>query len=51
LNISITNSIHTIKELKTKGEKITIRKIAQISRVSKSSAEKYLKQAREEGLI
>jgi len=40
-----------IKKLKQEGEKITIRKIAQLSKTSKSSAEKYLKQAKEEGII
>lgn len=40
-----------IEILKTKGEKISIRKIMKEAQVSKSSVEKYLKQAKEEGII
>ncbi len=40
-----------IKELKEKGEKVTIMKIVELAKVSKNSASKYIKQAREEGLI
>ena len=40
-----------IEELKKKGEKITILKIAEIANVNKNSANKYLKQAREEGIV
>ena len=40
-----------IEELKKKGEKVTILKIAKIANVNKNSANKYLKQAREEGIV
>jgi len=40
-----------IEKLKAKGEKISIRKIMKEAQVSKSSVEKYLKQAKEEGII
>jgi response regulator of citrate/malate metabolism len=40
-----------IKLLKEKNEKISVRKVMKEAKVSKSSAEKYLKQAREEGII
>ena len=40
-----------IQELKEKGEKITSIKIMKLAKVSKNSALKYIKQAREEGLI
>jgi len=40
-----------IQELKEKEEKITSIKIMEIAKVSKNSALKYLKQAREEGII
>ena len=40
-----------IQKLKEKQEKISIRKVMKEAQVSKSSVEKYLKQAREEGLI
>jgi len=40
-----------IKILKEKGEKISIRKVMKEAQVSKSSVEKYLKQAKEEGII
>ena len=40
-----------IQELKEKGEKITSIKIMEIAKVSKNSALKYLKQAREEGIV
>jgi DNA-binding transcriptional regulator LsrR (DeoR family) len=33
------------------GEKVTILKIAKIANVNKNSANKYLKQAREEGIV
>ena len=40
-----------IQELKEKGEKITSIKIMEIAKVSKNSALKYLRQAKEEGII
>ena len=40
-----------IKSLKEKNEKISIRKVTEKAKVSKSSVEKYLKQAKEEGLV
>ena len=40
-----------IQKLKEKGEKVTILKVVEIAKVSKSSASKYLRQAREEGII
>ncbi|WP_456488871.1 hypothetical protein [Caminibacter pacificus] len=40
-----------IQELKEKNEKISVRKVMKEAQVSKSSVEKYLKQAREEGII
>ena len=40
-----------IKKLKEKGEKVTILKIVEIAKVSKNSASKYIKQAKEEGII
>ena len=40
-----------IQELKEKGEKITVRKVKALAEVSMASAQKYVKQAREEGLI
>ncbi len=40
-----------ITKLKEKGEKATILKIVEIAKVSKNSASKYLKQAKEEGII
>jgi Fic family protein len=40
-----------IEKLKKNGEKITILKIAEIANVNKNSANKYLKQAREEGIV
>ena len=40
-----------IQELKEKGEKVTIRKIKELAKVSINSASKYLKQAKEEGII
>ena len=40
-----------IQKLKEKGEKVTILKIVELAKVSKNSASKYIKQAREEGLI
>jgi len=40
-----------IQELKKQGEKITSIKIMEIAKVSKNSALKYLRQAREEGII
>ena len=40
-----------IKELKEKGEKITIKKVEAIAKVSYLSARKYVKQAKEEGII
>ena len=42
---------YAIKQLKEKEEKISIRKVMQEAQVSKSSVEKYLKQAKEEGII
>ena len=40
-----------IQELKKKGEKATVRKVKELANVSMNSATKYLKQAKEEGLI
>jgi len=40
-----------IEELKEQGEKATILKIVEVAKVSKNSASKYLKQAKEEGII
>jgi len=40
-----------IEELKRRGEKVTILKIAEIAKVNKNTANKYLKQAREEGIV
>jgi len=40
-----------IEELKKRGEKVTILKIAEIAKVNKNTANKYLKQAREEGIV
>jgi len=40
-----------IQELKEKGEKATVRKVKELANVSMNSATKYLKQAREEGII
>ena len=40
-----------IKELKEKGEKVTVRKVKTLAEVSIASAQKYVKQAREEGII
>jgi len=40
-----------IKKLKEKNEKVTILKIVEIAEINKNSASKYLKQAREEGII
>ena len=40
-----------IKELKEKGEKVTIMKVKELAQVSKTSAQKYLKLAKEEGII
>jgi hypothetical protein len=40
-----------IKELKNKKEKITVRKVKELAGVSLGSAQKYVKQAREEGII
>ena len=40
-----------IEELKKRGEKITVRKVKELAQVSIASAQKYLKQAREEGMI
>ena len=40
-----------IQELKEKGEKATVRKIKELAKVSMNSATKYLKQAKEEGII
>ena len=40
-----------IQELQEKGEKVTVRKIKELANVSMNSATKYLKQAREEGII
>ena len=46
-----TKVYKAIKELKEKGEKVTILKIVELAKVSKNSASKYIKQAREEGII
>ena len=40
-----------IEELKQKEEKITVRKVKELAKVSIASASKYLKQAREQGII
>jgi len=40
-----------IKELQAKGEKVTILKVVELAKVSKNSASKYIKQAKEEGII
>ena len=40
-----------IQELKEKDEKVTVRKVKELAEVSIASAQKYVKQAREEGII
>ena len=40
-----------IEKLKKRGEKVTVRKIKELAKVSMNSATKYLKQAREEGIV
>ncbi len=40
-----------IKELKEKEEKITVRKVKELAKVSMASSQKYVKQAKEEGII
>ena len=40
-----------IEELKEKGEKVTILKVVEVAGVGKNSASKYIKLAREEGLL
>ncbi len=40
-----------IEELKAKNEKVTIMKVKELAKVSKTSASKYIKQAKEEGII
>ena len=40
-----------IEKLKKEGEKVTVRKIKELAKVSMNSATKYLKQAREEGIV
>jgi len=40
-----------IEQLKNQGEKVTILKVKELAKVSYASAQKYVKQAREEGLI
>ena len=40
-----------IKKLKEKGEKVTIMKVKELANVSYASAQKYVKQAKEEGII
>ena len=40
-----------IEQLKAKDEKVTILKVVELAKVSKSSASKYIKQAKEEGII
>jgi len=42
---------NAIEKLKEKGEKISVRKVMKEAQVSKNSAQKYIKQAREEGII
>lgn len=42
---------NAIEELKQKNEKITIRKVKELAKVSLASANKYVKQAREEKII
>jgi len=41
----------TINQLKNTNEKITVKNIADLAGVCKNSASKYLKQAREEGIL
>ena len=48
---AIKNSQKIAQHTKEKGEKVTILKIVEIAKVSKNSASKYLKKAREEGII
>ena len=40
-----------IQELKEKGEKVTVRKVKELAQVSIASAQKYVKQAKKEGLV
>ena len=40
-----------IQKLKEKNEKITIRKVAELANVNKNTANKYVRQAREKGII
>lgn len=40
-----------IKELQEKGERITVSKVVEVAGVGKNSASKYIKLAREEGLL
>ena len=40
-----------IQKLKEKNEKVTVRKVKELAKVSMASAQKYVKQAREEGII
>ena len=40
-----------IEKLKEQGEKATVRKIKELANVSMNSATKYLRQAKEEGII
>jgi len=42
---------NAIKELKKRNEKITIRKVAEVANVNKNTANKYIKEAKEEGII
>ena len=43
--------LKAIQELKENGETITIRKVAGLANVNKNTANKYVRQAREEGII
>ena len=40
-----------IQELKEKSEKVTVRKVKELAKISMASAQKYVKQAKEEGII
>jgi len=43
--------LKVIEKLKEDNEKITIRKVAEFANVNKNTANKYIKQAREKGII
>ena len=50
-NITKEKVYKAIQKLKQKEEKITVRKVKELAKVSINSASKYLKQAKEEGII